>query len=43
MVIAARPIEIRKATCNDAEHFSLDPEWQQIINMKSMRKGEEGE
>ena len=40
-----RVIKIRnnRETCNDAEHFSLDPEWQQIINKKSMRRGKRRE
>ena len=38
-------IEIKNnsVTCNDAEHLSLDQEWQHIISKKSMRRGKEGE
>ena len=42
MDIAARPLRLETIiTCNDAELFSLDPEWQHIIDRKSMRRGED--
>ena len=32
-------IENSREACNDTEHFSLDPEWQQILNERSMPGG----
>ena len=36
-----KAFEIRnnRGACNDTEHCSLDPEWQQIVNKKSMQGG----
>ena len=37
-----RGIKNNSITCNDAEHFFLEPERQRIINKKRIRRGREG-